>query len=325
VKSCSANSWNGRLRASDQAIGAADICIPAQRTFANFQSKEPLADLKWRPFDHRENQGGKVGSKKMRRITYLIAGAILALCSVKANAQYGTPEDAVVLVQRTIAAIERDGVEAVVDAVNRKDPRFRDRDLYVFIGDLNVPGQLIAHGVNVKLTEKNTIDIKDENGKYFAREMWEVVRAKGSGWVDYRWANADRTQFADKTSYVQRVGDYFVSVGVYKIEAPNDNTVGIISGNPYSAPTYLQFAYDMAAVLNDGSNLRIVPVVGMGGVQNIRDVQSLKGGVADRQPASIKCDPIVLLPLLQNALDSVRVRPRRPRQSRHRHAAIIGE
>jgi TRAP transporter TAXI family solute receptor len=213
----------------------------------------------------------------MRKITYLIAGAILALCSVNANAQYGTPEDAVVLVQRTIAAINRDGVEAVVDAVNRKDPRFRDRDLYVFIGDLNVPGQLIAHGNNVKLTEKNTIDIKDENGKYFAREMWELARAKGSGWVDYRWANADKTQFADKSSYVERVGDHFVSVGVYKIEAPNENTVGVISGNPYSAPTYLQFAYDMAVVLNDGSNLRIVPVVGMGGVQNIRDVQSLKG------------------------------------------------
>jgi TRAP transporter TAXI family solute receptor len=39
----------------------------------------------------------------------------------------------------------------------------------------------------------------------------------------------------------------------------------------------LLFAYDMAAVLNDGDNLRILPVVGMGGVQNIRDVRSLRG------------------------------------------------
>jgi uncharacterized protein len=36
-------------------------------------------------------------------------------------------------------------------------------------------------------------------------------------------------------------------------------------------------AYDLAAVLNDGDNLRILPVVGIGGPQNIRDVRSLKG------------------------------------------------
>ena len=207
----------------------------------------------------------------------MIAGVMLAFFSLKANAQRGTAEDAVALAQRTIASIEKDGIDAVAKAVNNKDPRFRDRDLYVFIHDLKVPGNLIAHGTNVKLTEKNNIDLRDQNGKYFVRELWQVAKTQGSGWVDYRWANADRTQFADKSSYVERVGDYFVSVGVYQVEAPNENTVGIISGNPYSAPTYLQFAYDMAMVLNDGDNLRVVPVVGMGGSQNIRDVRSLKG------------------------------------------------
>lgn len=214
----------------------------------------------------------------MRKITFLIAGVMLALLPLKTNAQQrGTPEEAVALVKRTIAAIQEDGIEAVIKAVNNKDSNFRDRDLYVFIGNLKVPGQLVAHANNVKLTKKNTINIKDENGKYFAREMWDVAETKGSGWVDYRWANANRTEFADKTSYIERVDDYFVSVGVYKVDAPNENTVGIISGNPDSAPTYLQFAYDMAVVLNDGYNLRVVPVVGMGGVQNIRDVRSLKG------------------------------------------------
>jgi uncharacterized protein len=36
-------------------------------------------------------------------------------------------------------------------------------------------------------------------------------------------------------------------------------------------------AYDLAAVLNDGENLRVLPVVGIGGPQNIRDVRNLKG------------------------------------------------
>lgn len=222
----------------------------------------------------------KIGTgSKMRKITFFIALAILGLFPLTVGAaEYASREEAVALVQRTIAAIKRDGIEAIVAAVNDKDTRFKDRDLYVFIGDLKVPGQLVAHGTNVKLTEGNTINLRDENGKYFVRELWEVARKNGSGWVDYRWANPDKTQFADKTSYVERVGDHFVAVGVYVTHgAPNENTVGIISGNPYSAPTFLQFAYDMAVELNDGYNLRVVPVIGMGGVQNIRDVQSLKG------------------------------------------------
>ena len=36
-------------------------------------------------------------------------------------------------------------------------------------------------------------------------------------------------------------------------------------------------AYDLAAVLNDKDNLRILPMVGIGGPQNIRDVRNLKG------------------------------------------------
>jgi TRAP transporter TAXI family solute receptor len=55
----------------------------------------------------------------------------------------------------------------------------------------------------------------------------------------------------------------------------NANTLAVISGNVNG--TYLTMAYDMAAVLNDGDNLRILPVVGHGGGHNIRDVRFLRG------------------------------------------------
>jgi TRAP transporter TAXI family solute receptor len=54
----------------------------------------------------------------------------------------------------------------------------------------------------------------------------------------------------------------------------NANTVSIIAGNPEE--TYLDITHDLAVVLNDDS-LRILPIVGMGGAQNIRDVLYLKG------------------------------------------------
>jgi len=55
----------------------------------------------------------------------------------------------------------------------------------------------------------------------------------------------------------------------------NANTVTVISGNPNGG--YLYLAYDLSAVLDDGDNLRILPVVGKGAYANARDVLHLKG------------------------------------------------
>ncbi|HXY89330.1 MAG TPA: TAXI family TRAP transporter solute-binding subunit [Xanthobacteraceae bacterium] len=55
----------------------------------------------------------------------------------------------------------------------------------------------------------------------------------------------------------------------------NQNTIALMSGNLNA--TYLSIAYDLSAVLDDGDNLRILPVIGKGGGQNIRDVRFLKG------------------------------------------------
>ncbi|WP_216072846.1 hypothetical protein, partial [Acinetobacter baumannii] len=58
-------------------------------------------------------------------------------------------------------------------------------------------------------------------------------------------------------------------------ERANANTVAIISGNLNA--TYLSIAYDLSAVLDDGDVFRVLPVVGKGGGQNIKDVRFMKG------------------------------------------------
>ena len=58
-------------------------------------------------------------------------------------------------------------------------------------------------------------------------------------------------------------------------EQLNQNTVTVISGNPNG--TYLYLAYDMSAVLDEGNDLRVLPVIGKGGYQNVMDVLHLKG------------------------------------------------
>ena len=58
-------------------------------------------------------------------------------------------------------------------------------------------------------------------------------------------------------------------------ERINANTIAIVSGNLNA--TYLSIAYDLSTVLDDGDNFRVLPVIGKGGGQNLRDVRFLKG------------------------------------------------
>jgi uncharacterized protein len=58
-------------------------------------------------------------------------------------------------------------------------------------------------------------------------------------------------------------------------EAVNQNTVTIVSGNPNGG--FLGMAYDISAAIDDGDNMRVLPVVGKGGYQNVRDILHLRG------------------------------------------------
>src|SRR5262245_25608008 len=55
----------------------------------------------------------------------------------------------------------------------------------------------------------------------------------------------------------------------------NENVVTIMAGSP--SGTDLAVIQDLAEVLDDGDNLRVLPMVGKGPEQNIKDVMFLRG------------------------------------------------
>jgi TRAP-type uncharacterized transport system substrate-binding protein len=59
------------------------------------------------------------------------------------------------------------------------------------------------------------------------------------------------------------------------VERINANTVSIVSGTP--GATYFRIASDIAFALDDGDNLRILPILGKGAEQNAYDILFLKG------------------------------------------------
>ena len=65
----------------------------------------------------------------------------------------------------------------------------------------------------------------------------------------------------------------FGSVSTKK--ALNANTVTLLTGT--IGGTYVQFGADLASVLDDDGNLRVLPIIGRGSVQSVADILFLKG------------------------------------------------
>jgi cytochrome c len=152
----------------------------------------------------------------MARTFAVIASVALLILAFSASAgEHGTKDEAVAMVNRVEAMFRKEGAEATFKAVSDKTiAQFHDRDLYPFIYDMN--GLCVAHGARPALIGKNLSGLKDQDGNYLIREMIEIVRGPGTGWVDYKWPNPINNKIEDKSSYVARMGDYFVGVGVYR-------------------------------------------------------------------------------------------------------------
>ena len=152
----------------------------------------------------------------MRGLAGVWVAMVLAI-TPSAGAEFGTRQEAVAMVKRVQAEFAEAGAEQTFAEVNDKsNPSFHDRDLYPFIYDLK--GRNVAHGARPALVGKNLISLKDQNGTYLIQEMIAIAKGPGNGWVDYKWPNPLSNKIEDKSSYIERMGDYFVGVGVYLSE-----------------------------------------------------------------------------------------------------------
>jgi cytochrome c len=151
----------------------------------------------------------------MLRTLATIAFAALALSACPGLAsEFGTRDEAVAMVKRVQEKFKKDGPEATFKAVSDQSTKeFHDRDLYPFFYDLN--GLNVAHGARPALVGKNLISLKDQDGKYLIKEMIAIAKGPGSAWIDYKWPHPFTSKIEGKSSYIEKMGDYFVGVGVY--------------------------------------------------------------------------------------------------------------
>ena len=151
----------------------------------------------------------------MRILAFLVFAALFTNASPAPAAEFGSKDEAVAMVKRVQAEFKKAGPEATFKEVSDKSVKdFHDRDLYPFVYDMS--GLCVAHGARPALIGKNLIDLKDQDGKFLIREMVSMAKGPGSGWIDYKWPNPLTNKIEDKSSYVEKMGDYFVGVGIYK-------------------------------------------------------------------------------------------------------------
>lgn len=153
---------------------------------------------------------------KLNKLKIVLAAVLLSLglASPVLAAERGTKEEAKALVERAAAYLKANGKEKAVAEFNKPDGMFTDRDLYVFA--MNMDGVRLAHGKNPKLVGLSIMDFKDVDDKPYGREIMELGKGAGSGWVDYKFTDPLTKKIAEKTSYVLREGDVVIAAGAYK-------------------------------------------------------------------------------------------------------------
>ena len=101
---------------------------------------------------------------------------------------------------------------ALAEFTNPKGPFVQD-DMYIFV--LDSKGNMVAHGVNEKYTDKSFVDLKDSTGKIFIREIIEAANTNGSGWVEYQWYNPVNKETKPKSLYFEKIDDLIICSGIY--------------------------------------------------------------------------------------------------------------
>lgn len=144
-------------------------------------------------------------------VSALLAASALSIMPVHAADQTAA---AVAMVEKGAAYMQKNGKDALIKEVNSKNPEFINETTYLGVRALD--GTQLAHPTNPKLVGKNMVVLPDADGKLFRKEIIDQAKAKGKGWVDYRYNNPNTGEIEKKTTYFLKQGDVILEAGIYK-------------------------------------------------------------------------------------------------------------
>jgi signal transduction histidine kinase len=155
----------------------------------------------------------------MKRTITITLAVLLSLClAVPAFADKATKDEVVAKVKEAAAMIINGGQDAAFKEINNKEGKFVWKDTYVFVFDLE--GTLLARAFQQQGIGKNWLQFEDKSNppKQPVKEMVDLAKGKGEGWVEYMYPKPNEEAPSKKISYVYRVPgqNLFVGAGIYE-------------------------------------------------------------------------------------------------------------
>lgn len=125
------------------------------------------------------------------------------------------------LVQGAAQEIKANGDSAFAILRDPTGP-YLAKDAYVMV--FSMDGIDLVNPAFPDLEGRVVTDLKDVNGKPMVREMFKVLKEKGTGWVDYMWPKPGQSTPTTKSTYISKAShngkEYLVGCGVYLADAP---------------------------------------------------------------------------------------------------------
>ena len=124
----------------------------------------------------------------MKRIMTIILAVALSLClAATAFADKATKGEIIAKVKEAATMITNKGQDAAFKEINNQKGKFVWKDTYVFVFDIE--GTLVARAFRQQGIGKNLTNWQDKSNppKQPIKEMVDLAKEKGEGWVDYMY------------------------------------------------------------------------------------------------------------------------------------------
>jgi cytochrome c len=154
---------------------------------------------------------------KARGVELFLLLVAIAVAAVPVHALVSDkPANCVAMVEKADAFIHEKGKDYALKVFSVSKGPFIDKELYVFACSMD--NVMLAHPYRPDLVGHPVGDFKDARGTTLFQEFQRIVKERGSGWVDYWWTKPGEHGQFPKRTYVKRIPEYgiYVGVGYYK-------------------------------------------------------------------------------------------------------------
>ena len=164
----------------------------------------------------------KKSSKKISFVYRIPGKDLMVIAGFFEIAESATKEECIAKCEEAAQLITEKGMDAAFQRLQKKDGKFVWKDSYVYVMDFT--GTHLTHPLRPDSVGKNFLEAKLPDGRYLVKELIEIAKTKGEGWIEYMYPKPEELakpkpwKLSKKLAYVYRIPgkELFVSAGVFE-------------------------------------------------------------------------------------------------------------